>query len=216
MSKNLDRFLYTAIYKGEIKLLENIEPPKVATTLDVGSTIASIFKQGNLVRKLASKPPNAQSVIKIAQPEGLCLLFCAVYDVGDHAERLFIVTLSIYPSGSNQAAAGRVLESETRVSFQYLDDLRGRFCAASAGAYCDYNLFCKTVHERIEFYCGELDDSDSVTRFTAPQTHETMLDVSDKFETTPLLADVKWNRGNENEKGKEKGKGNEVGNGAEV
>ena len=192
MSKDLDRFLYTAIYKGEIKLVENFEQTKVATGLDVNATVASMFKKGDFARKLASKSPNTQTVIKIAQPEGLCLLFCAVYDVGDHAERLVVVTLSVYPSGSNQATAGRVLESETRVSFQFLDDVRTRFGAASAGIYCDYNMFCRTVHERIVFYSGELDDSNSATRFTAPTTHETTLDVSEKFERTPLLADVKW------------------------
>lgn len=192
MSKDLDRFLYTAIYKGEIKLVESFETAKVASNLDVHATIASMFKKGDFARKLASKPPNTQTVIKISQPEGLCLLFCSVYDVGDHAERLVVVTLSVYHSGSIQATAGRVLESETRVSFQFLDDIRTRFRAASAGIYCDYNMFRATVHDRIAFYTGELDDSNSATRFTAPATHETLLDVSDKFEDTPLLADVKW------------------------
>lgn len=194
-SNNLDRFLYTAIYKGEIKLVESFEEVKLAFNLDVDATVTSMFKKGNFARKLASKAPNTQTVIKISQPEGLCLLFCSVYDIGDHAERLVVVTLSVYPSGSIQASAGRVLESETRVSFQFLDDIRERFAIASSGVYCDYNMFKKTVHEKIEFYSKELDDSNSVTRFTAPETHETLLDVSEKFETTPLLADVKWATG---------------------
>lgn len=187
MTKGSDRFLYTAVYKGEIRLVESFEKPSALPRMDTKAVVRTMFRHGDFARQLASKPPNTQVVSKVAQHEGLCLLFSAVYDVGDHAERLVVVTLSVYPRGTSQAAAGRVLESEMRASFQFLGDIRSCFSVVNANEYCDYNLFRENIRERVAFYTKELADSNSTMYFTAPATHEVLIDVSSKFEDIPPL-----------------------------